>query len=281
MQRVVRPSSAPFAPAGSSLPVELPKTDPDRFAARHAAFESGLVCRVDRADGSFAALASACAVIIDQHFSLDECARWVQGVYRGRDVWTADFGGEQYSLGRAFYTHFEEGKSSAYFAETAASDARVDAYVPGLQQTMRDLVACVVGESRAVQRRGWCGPGVHVFPPGGPVASRGGVVHFDTEGLAAHHLQRRRPAITLVAMLQAPETDGGLKVWDVRYDGRDHPNEAELQAPSAVVPYRTGDVVLIDSYRLHQIQPFRGSRERISATVHAAQTDLGLWECWF
>ena len=45
--------------------------------------------------------------------------------------------------------------------------------------------------------------------------------------------------------------------------------------------YATGDVVLIDSYTLHQIQPFAGSRERISATVHAAQVDTGLWECWF
>ena len=241
----------------------------------------GLVFRVDRAGGAFAALASSCAVVIEEHFTAEQCARWVDGVYRARDVWTQDFGGEQFCLGRAFYTHFEEGKSSAYFAETAASDARVEAHCPGLQEAMRDLVARVVGEGRAVQRRGWCGPGVHVFPPGGPVASRGGVRHFDTEGLAAHHVQRRRPAITLVAMLQTTESDGGLKVWDVRYDGRDHPTKAELRAPSATVPYRTGDVVLIDSYRLHQIQPFSGSRDRISATVHAALVDTGLWECWF
>jgi hypothetical protein len=240
-----------------------------------------LISRVDRADGAFAALASSCAVLIEEHFSPDQCARWVEGVQRARDVWTHDFGGEQFCLGRAFYTHLEEGKSSAYFADTAASDARVDTYCPGLQQAMRDLVTCVVGEGRAVQRRGWCGPGVHVFPPGGPVASRGGVRHFDTEGLPAHHSQRRRPAITLVAMLQTTETDGGLKVWDVRYDGHDHPTEEELRAPHTTVTYRTGDIVLIDSYRLHQIQPFSGARERISATVHAALVDLGLWECWF
>ncbi|HVH46526.1 MAG TPA: hypothetical protein VM925_29495 [Labilithrix sp.] len=240
-----------------------------------------LISRIDRAEGGFAVLASSCAVVIEGGIPRDQCERWVKGVYGAREVWTHDFGGEQFSLGRAFYTHFEEGKSSAYFAETAASDARVDAHTPGLQEAMRDLVARVVGESRAVQRRGWCGPGVHVFPPGGPVASRGGVRHFDTEGLPSHHVEKRRPAITLVAMLQTPETDGGLQVWDVRYDGHDHPTKAELEKPSAVVHYRTGDVVLIDSYRLHQIQPFRGSRDRISATVHAAQIDVGLWECWF
>jgi hypothetical protein len=82
-------------------------------------------------------------------------------------------------------------------------------------------------------------------------------------------------------MLQPSETGGGLEVWDVLYDGHDHPTDAELRASSAIVPYRVGDVVLIDSYRLHQIQSFGGTRERISATVHAAELDAGLWECWF
>ena len=50
---------------------------------------------------------------------------------------------------------------------------------------------------------------------------------------------------------------------------------------SDLIAYRAGDLAVIDSYRLHQIQPFDGSRERISATVHAAQVDTGLWECWF
>jgi hypothetical protein len=240
-----------------------------------------LICRIPRADGALLALESSCAVVIEHHFSDERCARWVEGVYAARHGWTHDFGGEQFSLGRAFYTHLEEGKSGVYFSDAASSDARVETHAPGLQQAMRDLIASVVGEPRVVARRGWCGPGVHVFPPGGPVASSGGAVHYDTEGLPAHHVQRRLPAITVVAMLQTTETDGGLRVWDVRYDGRDHPSDVERRAPNEVAVYRTGDVVLIDSYRLHQIQPFAGSRERISATAHAARVDAGLWECWF
>jgi hypothetical protein len=249
--------------------------------ARHEA-RPELIHRVDRADGALGELASTCAVVVERFFSAEQCADWARGVYAARDVWTPDFGGEQFSLGRAFYTHFEEGKSGAYFADAAASDARVETHAPGLQRAMLELVARVVG-AKSRPRRGWCGPGIHVFPPEGPVASRGGVRHFDTEGLAAHHLQQESPAITLVAMVQTTEreTDGGLRVWDVRYDGRDHPNEEELRAPSAVIRYHTGDVVLIDSYRLHQIQPFSGSRDRISATVHAARVDADLWECWF
>ncbi len=240
-----------------------------------------LTRRARAARGAYAELASACAVVVENHFSPEQCARWVEGVYSARAGWTQAFAGEQFSLGRAFYTHFEEGKSAAYFDDPSSSDARVEAHCPGLQQAMRDLVTSLVGDARAVQRRGWCGPGVHVFPPGGPVAARGGVRHFDTEGLAAHHTRARRSAITAVAMLQTPESDGGLKVWDVTYDGHDHPTRTELRAPSAVVTYRTGDVVLIDSYRLHQIQPFEGGRERISATVHAAEVDANLWESWF
>ena len=57
--------------------------------------------------------------------------------------------------------------------------------------------------------------------------------------------------------------------------------EPRFEAESAIVSYEEGDAVLLDSYRLHQIQPFAGDRERISATVHAAEVDAGLWECWF
>ncbi len=220
-------------------------------------------------------------MVVAGYFPPDRCSAWSSGVHASRAVWTHDFGGEQFTLGRAFYTHFEEGKSAAYFEAPAASDAQVEMHCPGLQGAMLEIVARVTGGKRVFQRRGWCGPGVHVFPPEGPVASRGGVRHFDTEGLPSHHLRARRRAITAVAMLQTPESDGGLAVWDVLYKGHDHPTRGEVRASSAIVTYGTGDVVLIDSYRLHQIQPFEGSRERISATVHAAEVDDGVWECWF
>ena len=235
-----------------------------------------------RAEDCAEELARCCAVVLPGWFAPEQCDRWVRGVYEARDVWTRDFGGEQYSLGRAFYTHFEEGKSDAYFRDPGASDGLVEAFAPGLQGAMRGVVERVLGGSRVVPRRGWCGPGVHVFPPRGPVASRGGVVHFDTEGLAARHSEQRRPAVTVVAVLQTTEHDGGgLRVWDVLYDGRDHASEEDLARESAIVEYRTGDVVVIDSYRLHQIQPFEGKRERITATTHAAEVDRDLWEHWF
>jgi hypothetical protein len=242
-----------------------------------------LIRRGVQADDAASELERSCAVVLSGWFTREDCARWVRGVQAARAVWTHDFGGEQYSLGRAFYTHYEEGKSRAYFDDPAASDALVERHAPGLQGAMRDLVARVTSGARVVPRRGWCGPGVHVFPTRGPVASRGGVVHFDTEGLTARHVETRRPAITIVAVLQTTEADrgGGLRVWNVRYSGHDHPTAQELAAENALVEYRTGDVIVIDSYRLHQIQPFDGDRERITATTHAAEVDHGLWELWF
>jgi hypothetical protein len=222
----------------------------------------------------------AMVAVIEAVFPQNQCAAWAEAVLAAEKDWTAAFGGEQYSLGRAFYTDFEEEESRVYFEDAAASDARVEAHLPGFQSAMREVLARVT-ESRVVPRRGWCGPGVHVFLPGSPVAKRGGVIHFDTEGLTAHHRMARGPALTLIAMLQAPDEDGHLDVWDVRYEGRDHPTPKELEAPSVIVSYRVGDVVVLDSYRLHRIRRFGGARARISATVHAAALDRNLWECWF
>ena len=243
-----------------------------------------LIRRVAGPKDALAVLADTAAVVIPGHFDRPQCARWADGIYAARAAWTHDFGGEQFSLGRAFYTHYEEDRSDLYFADARASDLLVEAHAPGLQAAMRAVLAAITG-GVVVPRRGWCGPGVHIFPPAGPVAERGGVVHFDVEGLTARHKEAGLPALTIVAMLQATprgaEASGGLRVWDVLYHGREHASESELAAPSDVVEYESGDVVLLDSYRLHQIQPFTGDRERISATVHAARVDVGLWESWF
>jgi hypothetical protein len=83
-------------------------------------------------------------------------------------------------------------------------------------------------------------------------------------------------------MLQAPARGGGLRLWPARYAGRDDVDDATLGAGGDVtVEYGAGDLLLVDSYRCHQIQPFDGARDRVSATLHAAAIDRGLWETWF
>lgn len=213
--------------------------------------------------------------------SAEECAGLVRRVYAGRPFWTSDFEGVQYSLGRAWYTHLEQDREEEYFARAHASNATVERLLPGLQGRLRELVSALVG-APAVQREGWCGPGLHVFPAGQWLSHHGGDVHFDTEGLSEAQCAVRAPALTLVLMLQPAESGGALRLWDVTYAGDEQPADGALQAPHADVHYRVGELLVLDSYRLHQIQPFQGPRDRISATAHAVRPAPGApWEVWF
>jgi hypothetical protein len=237
-------------------------------------------------------LETSLAVQLPAAVDVERAARWAAGVREAREAWVSDFGGAQFSLGRAWYTHLEQDRAADYFAKASASDAVVEHACPGLQAAMRALVARVVG-APVVPRAGWCGPGVHVFPAGGLVATRGGEIHFDTEGLTPAHAAIRAPALTLVVMLQPPVSGGGLRVWDAMYDGEDRrgydaadgadddedDDESSERMPLTCT-YEAGTVVVIDSYRLHQIQSFAGEVDRISATCHAAFV-AGAWETWF
>jgi hypothetical protein len=209
-----------------------------------------------------------------------EIRDWLDGVYRARADWTPCFEGVQFTLGRAYYTHIEEGHEEAYFDAARASDVIVERAVPGLQARVGAILSAVVGLPIA-RRPGWCGPGLHIFPAGDWLSTNGGDVHFDTEGLRADDLAERAPALSAIVMLQPPERGGGLRVWDALFD-EDGPGPEELagDAASATVEYAPGDLVLIDSYRLHQIQAFEGARDRVSITAHLLFRD-GAWQTWF
>jgi hypothetical protein len=228
-------------------------------------------------------LVSACraskAARFPAQLSADECARLTRAVYGARSRWTANFSGVQFTLGRAWYTHFEEDREDSYFDDAAASDATVEAAIPGLQERLLGLVGAHLG-APVTRRPGWCGPGVHIFPAGSQVARRGGEVHFDTEGLSDDQLALRLPSLSFVLMLQVPEAGGGLRLWDRFYEGEDFPAEPGPHVRSLTVSYAPGELVAFDAYRLHQIQPFRGERDRISATVHVLQ-EGGRWQAWF
>lgn len=225
-------------------------------------------------------LAASAAVVVRGLFAADACLSHVRSVNRARRRWTADFGGEQFSLGRAFYTHYETDRSGLYFEDAAASDALVERCLPGVQSLVRASLGRMVG-GVVRPRLGFCGPGVHVFPAGGKVAREGGVVHFDVEGLTPHQLARGHRAVTLVIMLQPPARGGGIAIWDALHRGSEHPSAEQLAAPRRTVRYRAGDALFSDSLRLHQIRPFRGDLDRISVTAHAVEVDRGVWECWF
>ncbi len=225
-------------------------------------------------------LARSLGVAVEGALERTVCRRWAKSVRAARREWTKDFGGEQYALGRAFYTHLETDRSALYFRDAARSDARVERHLPGMQAAIRQLFGELVG-GVARPRYGFCGPGVHVFPAREKVARSGGVIHFDTEGLTPHHIERRLPALTLVLMLQPAAWGGGIRLWDVLYGGRDEATEDELASAAVTHRYGVGSALLMDSYRLHQIRPSRGATDRMSITLHAAQVDARTWDTWF
>jgi len=213
--------------------------------------------------------------------SAEECERWTASVYAARADWTPCFEGVQFTLGRAYYTHLEEDRAGEYFALAKASDAAVERALPGAQARVREILGRLVG-APVTPRPGWCGPGVHIFPAGEWLSRNGGDVHYDTEGLDEDARTVRPAALSAIFMLQPPACGGGLRVWDALWTGAD--DEAAIAAAvrsrSSVAHYGRGDLVLIDSYRLHQIQPFAGGQDRLSITAHLLRSPDG-WQSWF
>lgn len=188
-----------------------------------------------------------------------------------------DFGGEQRALGRAFYTHLD-GRAAAYFK--GDSDDVVERVVPGMQAMTMDLLARLLGG--VVRRRhGFCGPGVHVFPAGEKVADRGGVFHYDLEGLTAWDLERGARAVSFVVMLQPPLTRGGLSLYAKTFRGQGWDMDRVPGCASTTTTSRAGDALLFSSLRLHRINGFGGDRDRVSITCHAVEVDDDVWDCWF
>jgi hypothetical protein len=219
------------------------------------------------------------AVRLPGALSPDACETIVRRVVAARRDWTSNFGGVQFTLGRAWYTHLEEGREEEYFRGAPESDACVEAHLPGMQEKVLGMVSDLVGAT-VTRRPGYCGPGVHIFPAGSEVARIGGAVHFDTEGLTDAQCAARAPAFSIVLMLQMPASGGGLTVWDDLYAGEDFPERPGPDVPSVSVTYRAGELVVFDSYRLHQIMPFAGDVDRVSITAHVVKAD-DAWEAWF
>lgn len=216
--------------------------------------------------------------------SRGDAARWSTGVLAARSRWHGDFGGEQFTLGRAFYTHLEEDRLADYFREARSADADVERAAPGLQARMREIVAQITG-GRVTSRPDFCGAGVHIFPADEKVARAGGVVHFDLEGLPKSFLRSGQRAITVVLALEEA-FGGGLRFWNTRYDPAARTDEAQIAACAAprdaeVLRAAPGDIVAFDSFVLHQIEPFTSDSPRLSATLHAMQLATNTWETWF
>jgi len=215
--------------------------------------------------------------------SPETAAAWTDRVIAAEDDLVDDFGGEQRALGRAFYTHLDpadpaRGRAPVYFR--GDSDAVVEHVLPGMQDFTLTLLARLVG-GRVRRRHGFCGPGVHVFPPDEKVAHHGGVFHYDLEGLTALDRTLGARALSLVVMLQPAARRGGLTLYNKLFRGDGWDMDRVPGCAKTTTLSRAGDALLFSSLRLHRINGFGGARPRVSITCHVVEVDAGVWDCWF
>ncbi len=225
-------------------------------------------------------LSRCLAIRVARVCSAARAAEMRDAVLSAREHWIHDFEGAQFALGRAFYTHLETGAAKAYFDGARASDALVERILPGMQDDALRVLGQLVG-SGVRKRPGFCGPGVPYFPGAGAVARRGGVIHYDLEGLTDEQIASNARAVTLVWMLAPSPRGGGLRLFDASFDGRPDTEIDTQELASRVVRSGPGDALLLESRRLHQIMPFEGKSPRVSVTVHAVEVDTNAWEAWF
>ncbi len=196
-----------------------------------------------------------------------ECAQYARAVYAGRSSWIPNFNGVQFTLGRAWYVHLETDREDEYFENVAASDAAMERFVPGLADRLLAMLRLCLG-AEVTRRPDFCGPGVHIFPADEYVSRHGGDVHWDVEGLTEEQVDAHAEAVTAILMLQPAAQGGGLRVWDKLYEDEDTEEEPG-SASSEVIVYGAGDLVLIDSYRLHQnLRVERPARSHLGDRAH-------------
>lgn len=175
--------------------------------------------------------------------------------------WTAYSGGLQYSLGLSFYGCLEAGDIAGYYAGAAASELHLQALFPDLRARLYGFLGSLLGTD-VCQRPGFCGHGLVRYPAGRWCAHHGSNLHADIEGVPAEILGAVAPVLTVVAMLQAPESGGALMFWPATATV----DNIELVEPEGVL-LAAGDIVAFDSRRLHAVAPFQGRRDRIVAVT--------------
>lgn len=231
-------------------------------------------------------LQQSAAVIFRQFFSAEESHSITDTIYHLKEFWHPNYGGEQYSLGRVWYTHVDEGIKDEYVRGAEESNRIIESHFPGLYERIRTFCAIIQQGEPVALRKGWAGPGFVIFPANGRCAEIGGDIHYDWEGLTDGQLDDpKAEAYSFISMLQKPHTGGGLRIWNMFYDRvrkREElvPKASPPAAESLVIDYEIGGLLVIDSFRLHQIQPFGGEIDRICLTFHTARYQDG-WYVWF
>lgn len=222
-------------------------------------------------------------IVFSEFLAQDELQNIVHTIYDQRQLWTPAYGGEQFSFGQVWYSYQETGRESEYFQLAEESNLLLENHLPGLYGKILDFIRSVQQNEPVTIRDKWAGPGLVIFPAHGHCAEAGGDAHFDWAGLTQDQLNDHyAEAYSFIAMIQKPEKGGGLRVWGLRYKPGDEvdPDTPSPDEESILLDYQVGDMVVIDSFKMHAIQSFEGNTDRISLTFHIAK-EHGIWHVWF
>lgn len=232
------------------------------------------------------ALERYAAIRIPGVLSPDECITCSERLYQMRLRWRDDYGGEQFSLPDNYYARVSGGTVEEYFSSVVASRKLMAESFPHEQKRFLQLMQTLIKAETVPLKKGWCGPGFVIFPEGEYVAVNNGPIHVDAEGLVDGELvDSDARACALVLMVQKPQWQGGVRVWNFPWDpllGETHSlRRAENSYSNGyTIEYELGDLVVLNSLKPHQILSFGGGIDRITMNAFGSFVG-GRWQFWF
>jgi len=229
---------------------------------------------------------SIIALQIKNYFSKEECYNFVKKIYDNKQFWNSDYGGEQYSVGQNFYAMCNANKEAEYFENSKQVSNHLNKEYRDLMNKVTDVFSHFSVSEPFTIKPDWCNPGVVVFPKNEYVALNSGPIHIDAEGLRnGELLDFNSKTLSFIGMLQKPEKNGNLRIWDIKFTPDSNEDDLIQIAKdnyynSFEIVYEEGDLVIINSLNLHQILSFEGSKDRITTLFFSSFLN-GKWNIWF
>jgi hypothetical protein len=232
------------------------------------------------------ALHEHAAIRIPGVLTPDECAHCARRLYQQRRRWKSDYDGTQYSFPENYYARVEGGTEREYFFTVDDSVQLMADLFPREQERFLQVIKSLLDVDLVPLKKGWCGPGFVIFPKNEFVAVNNGPIHVDSEGLVDGELyDKDAKACAVILMIQKPETQGGVRVWNINWE----PTRGEGQSlrmaednydDGHTIEYEVGEMVVLNSLKPHQILAFDGDTDRITMNAFGSFVG-GRWQFWF
>lgn len=226
------------------------------------------------------------SIIVKDILSPAECEELVERTYQLQSHWRAGTSPGEFTFGRSFYTSFDNRDVMDYFDEAPGLNAVLQTNFPWLMPKIFNFCHQFTQNTEVTIREGWAGPAIVIFHAGGTTSKEGGSVHIDFEGASRRLLDQPGglEKYSFMLPLQLPQKGGNLRTWPEVYKQYHHDRYlCEITSPQGeckIVAYSVGSIIGLYSLRIHEIEPFESTIDRVILTFHLAQIN-GAWKLWF